>query len=572
MPRPGPRPFAVLLAAALLAGACGEAAPTPAPTAEVTPPPTAPPSEGPFVPARYPEAGDAPCGAEGYAGTIRSISATDRQTVVFELCAPDPAFRAKIASPVLAINDSAWLEARIDPALDGEQAIVTEVNGTGPFRLDGWIRGEELTLARNDAYWGELAIPSLVVVAWRADAAQRLLELRAGVVDAIDGVPPRAFDTVRSDPSLQLKEREGLAIAYLGIDNRVAPFDDERVRRAIAMGLDRARVVDERYPDGASVASHFAPCTIPNGCAGDPWYEHDLAAARALLGTAQLAEGLTVRLAYPTAPDAALPDPAGVARGIAERLREDLGIETELVPLEPAAYADAAARGELGQLFLGTWSAAYPDLHFAAGASSRFGTTWNDLTAAIAEGAAGPDDAARAPAYVAANDAIRTHVPAIPLVRAGSAVALRSDVAGFVHASPLMLERLGVMRPGDRPQLVWLGEREPDGLHCADEASPAALRVCAQILESLYGYETAGTAAEPALAERCDPSPDLATWTCVLRDGVRFHDGAVLDANDVVLSWASAWDAAHPLHRGRTGTYPMFSRLFGGFLNPAGVP
>lgn len=578
MPRTGPRPLAAILAVALVVAACGEATPTPTPTAEVTPPPTAPASEGPLEPARYPVTGDAPCGEAGYAGTIRSITATDRRTVVFELCGPDPAFRSRIASPALAINDSAWLEARIDPALEGEQAIVREVNGTGPFRLDDWIPGEELVLVRNDAYWGEAAIPATVIVTWRADATQRLLELQSGVVDAIDGVGPRAFDTVRDDPGLQLKEREGLAVAYVGIDNRIAPFDDERVRRALAMGLDRARIVDEHYPDGATVASHFAPCSVPNGCAGEPWYELDLPAARALLAAANLAEGLTVRLAYPTAPDAALPDPAGIARGIADVLRDELGITVELVPLEPTAYADAAARGELGALFLGSWSAAYPDLaayldpHFAAGAASRFGTIPNDLSAAVAEGAAGTDDAARAPAYATANDAIRTHVPAVPLARAGSAVAFRSDVAGFVHASPVMAERLGLLQPGGRSQLVWLQEREPEGLHCADEQSPGTLRVCTQVLESLYGYETAGTAPEPALAERCDPSPDLATWTCVLRDGVRFHDGALLDANDVVLSWASAWDASHPLHRGRTATFALFPRLFGGFLNPPGTP
>ena len=43
---------------------------------------------------------------------------------------------------------------------------------------------------------------------------------------------------------------------------------------------------------------------------------------------------------------------------------------------------------------------------------------------------------------------------------------------------------------------------------------------------------------------------------------------ATLDANDVVLSYAVQWDAAHPLHLGRDGSFTYFPSLFGGFLNP----
>ena len=56
--------------------------------------------------------------------------------------------------------------------------------------------------------------------------------------------------------------------------------------------------------------------------------------------------------------------------------------------------------------------------------------------------------------------------------------------------------------------------------------------------------------------------------TCTLRDGVKFHDGADLDANDVVLSYAAQWDAEHELHVGRSGAFEYFPGLWGGFLNP----
>ena len=96
------------------------------------------------------------------------------------------------------------------------------------------------------------------------------------------------------------------------------------------------------------------------------------------------------------------------------------------------------------------------------------------------------------------------------------------------------------------------------------------LRVCEQIDESLYAYEIGGTAADPGPGRRsATPNADSPTWTCTLRDGVKFHDGATLDANDVVVSYAVQWDAEHPLHNGRDrrrSTY--WPGLFGGFLNP----
>ena len=65
-----------------------------------------------------------------------------------------------------------------------------------------------------------------------------------------------------------------------------------------------------------------------------------------------------------------------------------------------------------------------------------------------------------------------------------------------------------------------------------------------------------------------ESNDDLTEWTFTLREGVKFHDGSTLDANDVVKSYQVQWDAADPLHKGRVGDFTYFSALFGGFLNP----
>jgi len=107
----------------------------------------------------------------------------------------------------------------------------------------------------------------------------------------------------------------------------------------------------------------------------------------------------------------------------------------------------------------------------------------------------------------------------------------------------------------------------PASLYCADETDNNNLRICSQIHESLYTIETGGTEATPSLATACEPNASLTVWTCTLRDGVRFHNGARFDAGDVRDSYAAQWDCAHPSHVGRSGLF-RYWEFMSSFLNP----
>ena len=134
-------------------------------------------------------------------------------------------------------------------------------------------------------------------------------------------------------------------------------------------------------------------------------------------------------------------------------------------------------------------------------------------------------------------------------------------------ASPLGNESFAHVTPAD-DQMVWMQNAEPISLYCADETDGETLRLCEQVTEALYAYEVGGTAPVPALAEECVGNEDATEFTCTLRQGVTFHDGATFGADDVVNSYAVQWDAAHPLHIGRTGSFEYWAGLFGSFLNP----
>lgn len=546
--------------------------------------PSAPPSIGPFVPMAYPVDGPAPCDedvaadpAHGpYRGTIRRITAVDALTVTFELCDSDPAFLARIASPSLAINDTAWLTARIDPS-GGSPRLLTEVNGTGPFRLDSWGDGTNVMLRRFDGYWGDRARTGAVVFVTESDAGQRLAKLAEGSVDGVDLVAPADAAGVVQNPDIVLDPREGLNIAYIGLNNRFAPFDSEVVRQALSIGIDRAAIVNDAFPPGTELATHFLPCAIVDGCAGAGWPGLDPALARERLAQAGFPDGFPTSITYSDEPRDYLPDPGAVATALQTQLHEYLGVEATLRVLpfdELVAQADA---GRLDGLYLLGARARVADAsvlldqHFGPTSSAQFGRRFDDIARALDQGRTSGDPAKRTVAYQRVNERIARHVPMIPLAHVGSLGAARADVSGYT-ASATASDKFALVTPGDRTQFVFMQAGRPGSLYCADEVDDAALRICAQLAESLYRFDLPEPSLSPALATACVPDADLVLWTCSLRPGVRFHDGAALDANDVVLSYAVQWDEEHPLHHGRDGSFSAFIERFGGLLHPPPSP
>jgi len=546
---------AAALLFSLFAAACGPAATPVPPTATVVP----------FKAMTY----AAPnC---DYGGLMKSIEAVDEYTVKFTECSPDPAFLSKIAFADFAIQPSEYLE---QTGGGGEgSALLEKPIGTGPYMVTEWKRGEELVLTAYDGYWGTKAKSKTLVFRWSTEAAQRLLELQAGTVDGIDNVGPEDFDKVKNDANLQLVIRPGFNIFYVGFNNTYPPFDNVKVRQAIAMGIDRQRIVDKFMPPGSEVATHFTPCAVANACEGEPWYDFDPAAAKALLAEAGFPDGFKTVINYRDVVRAYLAQPSVVAQDIQAQLKENLNIDASIEVMESGSFLDAADSGQLKGIHLLGWNLDYPDMtntldyHFGAGASKQFGEKFTDLTDLLKQAASQPTNELRKPLYEQANNLIKKYIPMVPISHAGSATAYKKAVE-TPQASPLGDEKFFVTGIPGQDTFVWMQNAEPVSMYAADETDGESIRAYGQVTESLYGFEINGLVPEPSLAESCEANADLTVWTCKLRQNVKFHDGSTFDANDVVVSYAVQWDAAHPLHKGNTGAFTYWSSLWGGFLNP----
>lgn len=568
--------LALFVVASMLLAACQPAAPaaTPLPGEPVV---TEPPVVEPTVPDMPEETPTEPTVDVGlmsvsaencdYGGKILEIAALDELTVQFTLCSPDPAFRAKVAFTPFSIWPAEYIAET-----GGSGELLEHPIGTGPFKFERWSRGDSITFTRNEDYWGEQPLFDTLVFRWATEGAARFLELQSGTVDMIHTLAPDDFQAAQDDPNIQFIADFNPNIFYLAMTNTFEPFDDLRVREAVAMGIDRQRIVDNFYPEGSLAADYFTPCSIPNGCEGDPWYEFDPEAARALLAEAGFPDGFETAIYYRDVFRVYLPEPGAVAVEIQTQLQENLGITAEVVVMESGEFIAESTTGSLDGFYLLGWGADYPhvtnflDFHFGQ-ANPQFGDPHPEVYEILLQASQIADEAEAAPLYAEANNAIRELIPMVPIAHGASADAALATLDN-AHKPPFGSPFFHLMDPG-KDTLVFMQNAEPISLYCADETDGESLSACEQVLEPLLLYNVDSGEVRPGLATDCEPNDDLTVWVCNLRSGVTFHDGSTFDANDVVASWAAGIDAANANHVGNTGTFDYYDYLWDSLMNKA---
>ncbi|MEZ4667790.1 MAG: ABC transporter substrate-binding protein [Anaerolineae bacterium] len=505
------------------------------------------------------------CGGD-YSGNIKSIEASDKYTVKFTFCTPDPAFPSKAAFTAFAIHSADQLNS----TGGGGDELLNNPIGTGPYKLANWDRGNEMVFATNENYWGEAPKEPTAILRWNAEAAARWNELQAGTIDGFDNPGAGDFAVIESNPDFKLYPRLSQNVFYLGINNTVPPFDNIKVRQAISYGVDKQRIVDNFYPPASTVADQFMPPSIFGYTPDSNVVPYDIEKAKALMAESGVELPIKTTLSYRDVVRGYLPQPGVVAQDLQAQLAA-IGIEVEITVMESGAFLDAATAGNLSLHLLG-WGADYPDatnfldFHFGAGSSDQFGSKDPALTALLTEAAQLSDPAARLEIYKQANNEIADFVPMVPIAHGGSATAFKASIAGGYSGS-FAGEQFRVMEDPSDDNVIFMQNAEPISLYCNDESDGETFRACEQINESLLGFELGGGTVVPALATEWTASDDLLTWTFKLREGVKFSDGSDFDSEDVYVSWMAMWDAASPLHKGRVGEFTYFTSLFGGFLN-----
>lgn len=254
---------------------------------------------------------------------IESVTATSTHTVEITLERPTGTFLFDIGRPdaVIVAPESA----------DNNAGVPI---GTGPFAFVQWDRGSRVILERNGTYWSERPALTRATYLFIGDTATLINALLAGDVDGTNNMAAEALDVFAADPRFKVLVGTTEGEVILATNNAKAPFDNPKVRQAMAHAIDRQALIDGvTYGYSQPIGSHFAPHN-PYYVDLTGTYPYDLEAARALLAEAGLADGFSATLKLP---------PVAYARMSGQILAAqfaEVGIELELINVEWAQWLE----------------------------------------------------------------------------------------------------------------------------------------------------------------------------------------------------------------------------------------
>jgi peptide/nickel transport system substrate-binding protein len=402
----------------------------------------------------------------------KSCEATDESTAVITISQVTSRFPAALTLPSFAMQSPTALQEFDADNLGGSEDGLTypayaleHPTGTGPFKFESWDRGNgEVTIVRNEDYWGEPAKVDEIIFRTISDGNTRRQELEAGSIDGYDLVAPADYASLE-DGGFQVLPRDPFNILYLGINGGNLPgtaanpaLKDERVRQAIAHAIDRETIVNSLLPEGAEPAIEFVPPAVDGWTEDVTTYDYDPEKAKALLAEAG-ATGTKLRFYYPTDVSRPyLPDPAAMFEVINQNL-VDAGFTTEPVslPWNPD-YLDLVSAGGADIHLLG-WTGDYNDAYNFIGtffadagggqAKEEFGGFVSpEIFSALATADAEPDESKRTELYQEANRAIMDFLPAVPISHSPNALVVAENVSGLVP-SPLSAEDFSTVSISD---------------------------------------------------------------------------------------------------------------------------
>jgi peptide/nickel transport system substrate-binding protein len=218
--------------------------------------------------------------------TISAVETPDDDTVIVKLSSRSISLPYNL-SYVWVVNDEA-------------KDLQSKEDGTGPYELEDWRRGSSLSMKRFDKYWGAKPKNGEVVFQYFTDASALNNALLTGSVDIITSVQsPDSLAQFKDNPDFTVSEGQSTTKLLLAYNDRIAPFDNVKVRKALARAIDDQKLLKAVWGDYGTLIGSFVPPT-------DPWYvdltkvdAYDPESAKELLKEAGYPDGFTFTIDTP---------------------------------------------------------------------------------------------------------------------------------------------------------------------------------------------------------------------------------------------------------------------------------
>jgi ABC-type transport system substrate-binding protein len=292
---------------------------------------------------------------------VDRIDAPDENTVIFKMKEPD-------ATLLWNLSDGAM---GVVPYGSGEEMTQHPI-GSGPFKFVSAETDREVTIERNDEYWGGPPKLTRVRFAVVPDETTEALELRKGSGDiAINALTPDTVVTLQKNSNLSVEHGGGTRLAYLGFNLRDPILKNVHVRQAIAYALDRRPMIEYLWRGLAQPARSILPAQSWAYNGDVPAYEHDPEKAKRILDAAgyPAVNGVRFHITMKTSTDA---NTRLMVAVLQQQLR-DVGIALEIRSFEFATFFSDVQHGAF-QMYGLRWIGGNedPDIFEYAFHSSKF--------------------------------------------------------------------------------------------------------------------------------------------------------------------------------------------------------
>src|SRR5690625_3051801 len=193
---------------------------------------------------------------------ITDIEVVDDYTIRFITEYPFASLPAHLAHPVSGIVEPDLIDEDYEAMENGAEpgSIINENPiGTGYFKFDEWVPGDYVRLTKNDDYWDEPAKLDSVTFKVTSEDLTRVAELQTGDSHITNPLSPSDVDQVEAHEEANVQQQDSVSLAYIGFNTSKEPFDDERVRQAISMAVNKENIIEGIYDVYAVTAAGPIP-------------------------------------------------------------------------------------------------------------------------------------------------------------------------------------------------------------------------------------------------------------------------------------------------------------------------
>lgn len=290
----------------------------------------------------------------------------DDYTVKIYLSQSFGAFISNLAHPATLIMSPKQIEA-------GEDACAQAPVGTGQYKFVEWVAGDHMKVELNKDWWGYDADVCSGTALADADAgfksitfkpvaesATRVSAVQAGDAQIMWSVPTESVDTLKGDSNVFVGMGDSIAVWYFFMNTQKAPFNDVKVREAMAYAINKEAYIQVVMNGYGSVATSMVGEEVQHYKGNDP-YSYDPEKAKELLKEAGYPDGFTTTLMYSN---------TTANQKKAEFYKQQLsevGIDLELNGMESAVLnekvqgADCAGADSEVECYLSGWSTSTGD-------------------------------------------------------------------------------------------------------------------------------------------------------------------------------------------------------------------